>query len=469
MGRKLKNQILSAVSIEAMASDGKGVARWNNQVVFVEGAAPGDIVDVRVVRKKRNYLEAVIKQVVQYSKLRVDPFCNHFGTCGGCKWQHIDYDHQLVLKRQLVMDSLQRIGGLEFHEVAETLPSPQTQYHRNKLEFTFSNRRWLNQEEINSGTLLNRNGLGFHKPRQFDKIVDIDHCYLQPDPSNQIRNSVRAYAFEHQLGFYDIRGKKGFLRNLIIRTASNGELMVILQVGQDHPALIGLMNHLKEQYPEITSLHYVINDKGNETFFDLPVNLYAGTEYITDTMGTLRFRIGAKSFYQTNGPQAHEVYQLVRDLAALRGDEVLYDLYTGAGTIALFLASSASRVVGIELVPEAIEDAKTNAHLNHISNAHFYAGDTKDIIGKDILKEHGSPQVVVTDPPRSGMHRDVVERLIDIQPERIVYVSCNPATQARDIALMADHYNIQSVHPVDMFPHTPHVECVVSLELRKCG
>ena len=464
MSRKVKNQILSAVSIEAVASDGKGVARWHNQVVFIEGVAPGDIVDVRVIRKKRNYLEAVVEQVVQHSQHRVDPFCNHFGTCGGCKWQHIAYHHQLALKRQLVIDSLQRIGALDFPEVAETLASPQTQYHRNKLEFTFSNRRWLNQEEINSGNLFNRNGLGFHKPRQFDKIVDIDHCYLQPDPSNQIRNSVRAYAFEHQLGFYDIRGKKGFLRNLIVRTASNGELMVILQVGHDDPALNGLMNHLQVQYPEITSLYYVINDKGNETFFDLPVQLYAGKGHITDSMGALQFRIGPKSFYQTNGPQAHEVYKLVRDLASLRGKEVVYDLYTGAGTIALFLASSANVVVGIELVPEAIEDARTNAQLNQVNNAHFYAGDTKDIVGDHILSKHGSPQVVVTDPPRSGMHRDVVERLIDIRPERIVYVSCNPATQARDIALMADHYHIRSVHPVDMFPHTPHVECVVLLE-----
>ncbi len=467
MGRKVRNQILTAVTIESAASDGKGVARWNNQVVFVEGVAPGDVVDVRVIRKKRQYMEAIAEQVVQPSKIRTDPFCDHFGVCGGCKWQHLKYKNQLELKRQLVVDSLQRIGGLTFPEVQQTLASPQTQYHRNKLEFTFSNRRWLSHQEISSGMELGRNGVGFHKPRQFDKIVDVHHCYLQPDPSNQIRNSIREYALKHELGFFDIRKKQGFLRNLIIRNTEKGELMVILQVGHDDPWLPRLMDHLQKQFPEITSLQYVINDKGNETFFDLPVRLHSGSNFITDNMGDLRFRIGPKSFYQTNGPQAHEMYKLVRELAALNGQQVIYDLYSGTGTITLFLASSARQVVGIELVPEAIEDARINAEINQVGNANFYTGDTKDIIGETIIKRHGKPDVVVTDPPRSGMHRDVVEKLMDINPERIIYVSCNPATQARDIGLMAEHYEIRSVHPVDMFPHTPHVECVILLELRK--
>lgn len=459
----VKNQLLSGVTIEAATSDGKCITRWNHQVVFVEGVAPGDIADIRIIRKKRNYLEAKVEQLIHLSPIRDQPFCSYFGTCGGCKWQHIDYEHQLEFKRQQVIDNFQRIGGLTFPEVISTMPSPQTRYHRNKLEFTFSNRRWLSENEIRGGNKLNRNGVGFHKPGQFDKIVDIEQCYLQQDPSNNIRNSIREYAQKHDLDFFDIRKKEGFLRNLIIRNTVGGELMVILQVGKDHPELGNLLEFLRQKFPQITSLLYVINNKGNETFFDLPVQLYAGSGHLTERMGDLKFRIGPKSFYQTNSLQAHLMYKVIRELASLTGNEIVYDLYTGAGTIALFLASAAKTVVGIELVPEAIDDAKTNAELNGIANVHFYAGDTKNTIGDYIIRKHGIPQVVIADPPRSGMHKEVVHRLMQIAPERLVYVSCNSATQARDISLMADIYQIQSVHPIDMFPHTPHVENVVLL------
>ncbi len=467
MGKNTKNQILKEIAIESASSDGKCVARWNNQVVFVEGLAPGDIADLRVIRKKRRHLEAVPERLIHPSEIRVVPFCQHFGVCGGCKWQHIAYENQLELKRQLVIDNLERIGGLSLPEVQETLPSPQTQYHRNKLEFTFSNRRWLDHEEILSGDILNRDGLGFHKPRQYDKIVDIDQCYLQKDPSNEIRNAIRSYAREHDLSFYDIRRKQGFLRNLIIRSTDGDQLMVIVQVGQDHPELQNLMDFIRGSYPDITSLQYVINNKGNETFFDLPVQLHSGQEYITESMGSLKFRIGAKSFYQTNNPQAHRMYDLIRKLARLSGKETVFDLYTGAGTIALYLADSAKQVVGVEQVPEAIEDAKENSRLNGIANCHFYTGDTKDLLEQEIINKHGKPQVIITDPPRSGMHVKVTAKIIELGPQQIVYVSCNPATQARDLALLDHHYQIKSVHPVDMFPHTAHVECVVLLELRK--
>ncbi len=464
MGKKFNNEIVTGVVIQDAASDGKCVARWNNQVVFVEGAAPGDVVDIRIIRKRRNHLEAVVEQIHQYSELRTDPFCGYFGTCGGCKWQHLDYQHQLKFKRQQVIDCLQRIGKLNFPEAEATLASTETRFYRNKLEFTFSNRRWLSQEEIESGETLNRNGVGFHKPRQFDKIVDIHQCYLQQDPSNAIRNSIRDYALLHELDFYDIRNKQGFLRNLIIRNSTNGELMVILQVAEDRPELFDLLDHIGNTFPKITSLQYVINNKGNETFFDLPVSLHNGQPFITETMGDLQFRIGPKSFYQTNSKQAEHMYGLIKRLAGLAGKEVVYDLYTGTGTIALFVASAAKKVVGIEQVPEAIEDAQINSKINNINNCHFYAGDTRKVLSEEFISNHGSPDVIITDPPRAGMHADVVEQIVQMSPERIVYVSCNPATQARDLALLSEFYNIMSVHPVDMFPHTHHVESVVLLE-----
>ena len=469
MGKKYKNTVLPGVTIEGTASDGKCVDRWNGQVVFVDGVAPGDVANIRIIRQKKTYLEGVPEQLLHQSEFRTTPFCDHFGLCGGCKWQHIDYQHQIEFKRQQIIDNLQRIGKVIFPEVKPTLPSPKTRYHRNKLEFTFSNRRWLSHQEISSGKQFDRSGVGFHKPHQFDKIIDIDRCYLQDDPSNEIRNGIRSYAKMHDLDFYDILKKQGFLRNLIIRSASSGEIMVILQVGQDQPELINLLQFIDQAFPQITSLQYVINNKGNETFFDLEVKLFSGSEYITEKMGALEFRISAKSFYQTNSLQAHEMYKLVKKLSALSGRETVYDLYTGAGTIALFVASEAKKVVGIELVPESIEDAYRNAEINGISNAHFYAGDIKDAFGPEVIDKHGAPEVVITDPPRSGMHGAVVERLIQLAPKSIVYISCNPATQARDVALLSDHYRIKSVHPVDMFPHTHHVECVIHLQLKSHG
>jgi 23S rRNA (uracil1939-C5)-methyltransferase len=464
MSKKLKNTLLTGVTIEGATNEGKCVTRWNNRVVFVEGVAPGDVANIRIIRKKRNHLEAIKEELLKPSEIRVQPFCKHFGTCGGCKWQHIDYGSQLEFKRQQVVDSFQRIGALDFPEVKSTLPSPATKYHRNKLEFTFSNRRWLTHEEIRSGKALDRMGVGFHKPRQFDKVVDIDHCYLQKDPSNEIRNSISSYAKAHDLGFFDIINKAGFLRNLIVRTTSIGELMVILQVGQQHPHLKKLLNFISESFPQITSLYYVVNTKGNETFFDLEVKLFSGDQFITEKMGSLEFRIGPKSFYQTNSEQAQVMYNVILELAGLSGKETVYDLYTGTGTIALFVASNAQKVVGVEQVPEAIEDAKRNAAINNLSNCHFFAGDTREILGKDIVSRHGRPDVVITDPPRAGMHKEVVEKLIELAPERIIYVSCNPSTQARDLAMLSADYKIESVHPVDMFPHTPHVECLVRLD-----
>jgi 23S rRNA (uracil1939-C5)-methyltransferase len=467
MGKSLKNTLLTGIAIGEASNNGKCVIRWDNRVVFVEGAAPGDISDIRIIRKKKNYLEAITERVLEPSAIRQDPFCAHFGTCGGCKWQHIQYHSQLEFKRKLVVDSLERIAKLDFDQVQPTLPSPSIQYHRNKLEFTFSNYRWLTQEEIRSGETLDRQGVGFHKPRQFDKIVDIDRCYLQPSPSNEIRNFVRAYAKKQALGFFDIKKIQGFLRNLIVRTSSLGETMVILQVGQNHEKLMPLMQSIKDNFPQITSLYYVVNSKGNETFFDLEVKLFSGSQFITEKMGSLEFSIGPKSFYQTNSEQAYQLYRLVKDLCEFKGHETLYDLYTGAGTIALFMASSVDKVIGIEQVPEAIEDARRNAANNGIENSHFYSGDIKEVLGDDIISTHGKPNVVISDPPRAGMHQEVIQRLIELSPDRIVYVSCNPATQARDIALLSDRYQIKAVHPVDMFPHTAHVECVALLELRK--
>jgi 23S rRNA (uracil1939-C5)-methyltransferase len=466
MSKKYKNTVLPGVTIEGTASDGKCVARWNGQVVFVEGVAPGDVADIRIIRKKKTYLEGVPEKFLHKSEIRTSPFCDHFGVCGGCKWQHIEYQHQVEFKRQQVIDNLQRIGKVAFPEVRPIVLSPETRYFRNKLEFTFSNRRWLSHEEISTGKQLNRMGVGFHKLRQFDKIIDIDHCYLQGDPSNEIRNSIRNYAKMHDLGFYDILQKQGFLRNLIIRTTSTGEIMVVLQVGQDQPELTELLQFIDQSFPQLTSLQYVINNKGNETFFDLPVRLFSGSEFITEKMGTLEFRIGAKSFYQTNSLQAHEMYKLIKQLATLSGIETVYDLYTGAGTIALFIAAEARNVVGLELVPEAIQDAGRNAEINGINNTYFYAGDIKDTFGADIIDRHGAPDVVIADPPRSGMHPAVVEQLIKFAPKNIIYVSCNPATQARDVGLLSDHYGIVSVHPIDMFPQTHHVECVIHLQIK---
>ncbi|WP_262697047.1 23S rRNA (uracil(1939)-C(5))-methyltransferase RlmD [Pontibacter oryzae] len=462
--KKKKFEILEQVKIEDMVAEGKCLARHDNMVIFVAGVAPGDVVDLRITRKKKSFLEAEPVHFHELSELRVQPFCEHFGTCGGCKWQHIGYDTQLYFKQKQVKDNLERIGKVPLPEFDPILGSEKTRYYRNKLEYTFSNTSWLTKEQIQSGQEFDRDALGFHIPGRFDKILDIKHCYLQPDPSNAIRLEVRKYAKEHNLPFFDIVKQVGYMRNLIIRTANTGELMVIVQVYEDRPEeMQALMEHLAVTFPEITSLQYVVNAKGNETFHDLEVICYKGLPYIHEEMEGIKFRVGPKSFYQTNADQAYELYKRTRELANLTGNELVYDLYTGAGTIANFVAKQAREVIGIEYVPSAIEDAKINSQINNITNTTFYAGDMKDILSDELIARHGRPEVVITDPPRAGMHEDVVQKLLQVHPNRIVYVSCNPATQARDIEWLSEKYDVTRVQPVDMFPQTHHVENIVLL------
>nr|WP_262502594.1 23S rRNA (uracil(1939)-C(5))-methyltransferase RlmD [Pontibacter flavimaris] len=462
--KKKQLVILEQVRIEEMVAEGKCLARHDNMVVFVAGVAPGDVVDLRVTRKKKSYMEAEPVHFHELSELRVQPFCEHFGTCGGCKWQHIGYDTQLYFKQKQVKDNLERIGKVPLPEFDPILGSEKTRYYRNKLEYTFSNTSWLTKEQIQSGQEYDRDALGFHIPGRFDKILDIKHCYLQPDPSNAIRLEVRKYAKEQNLPFFDIVKQEGYMRNLIIRTANTGEVMVIVQVYEDRPAeMQALMEHLAATFPEITSLQYVVNAKGNETFHDLEVVCYKGLPYIHEDMEGIKFRVGPKSFYQTNADQAYELYKKTRELANLTGNELVYDLYTGAGTIANFVARQAREVIGIEYVPSAIEDAKINSQINNITNTTFYAGDMKDILSDELVARHGRPDVVITDPPRAGMHEDVVKKLLQVHPNRIVYVSCNPATQARDVEWLSEKYDVTRVQPVDMFPQTHHVENIVLL------
>nr|WP_255748368.1 23S rRNA (uracil(1939)-C(5))-methyltransferase RlmD [Pontibacter liquoris] len=464
---KNKFEILENIRIEEMVAEGKCLARHDNLVIFVGGVAPGDVVDLRVTRKKKSFLEAEAVAFHQYSELRVEPFCEHFGVCGGCKWQHIAYSTQLYYKQKQVKDNLERIGKVPLPEFDPILGSVKTRYYRNKLEFTFSGNGWLTNEQIRSGEEFDRNALGFHMPGRFDKILDIEHCYLQPDPSNAIRLAVRVYARQHGLVFFDAVTQEGFLRNLIIRTANTGELMVLLQVKtNDQEAILGLMQHLEQTFPEITSLQYVVNAKGNATYHDLEVVCYKGLPYIHEEMEGIRFRVGPKSFYQTNADQAYELYKKTREFAGLTGNELVYDLYTGAGTIANFVAAQCREVIGIEYVPSAIEDAKINSQINNITNTTFYAGDMKDILSDELVARHGRPDVVITDPPRAGMHEDVVAKLLQVHPARIVYVSCNPATQARDLELLSQKYDVARVQPVDMFPQTHHVENIVLLTAR---
>ncbi len=465
--RKIKQELLSAIPIEKIAAEGKCIARIDGQVIFVSGVAPGDVADLRIVKKKKNFLEAAPVHFHKYSDQRVTPFCEHFSQCGGCKWQHISYATQLEYKQQEVVDQLTRIGKVVLPPISPIMASSKTQYYRNKLEFTFSNKRWLSNEEIKSDNVIKRNGLGFHLPGQFDKILDIKHCYLQEAPSNAIRLALKNFALEHQLEFYDIQNNAGFLRNLIIRTSSVGEIMVIVQVAEDRKRDINaMMNYLQKEFPEVSSLNYIVNTKKNETFHDLDVVCFSGKPYISEKMEDLQFRIGPKSFYQTNSLQAYELYKVARNFAGLTGDEIVYDLYTGTGTIAQFVSKQAKKVVGIEFVESAIEDARSNASLNNIDNCVFYAGDMKDILTADFISKEGKPDVIITDPPRAGMHLDVVQTILSIEPQKIVYVSCNPATQARDLALLDLAYEVKAVQPVDMFPHTYHVENVVLLERR---
>lgn len=468
MGRKKLDLILENVKIEAVAAEGKSLAHVDGTVVFVEFAVPGDIVNVKVTKKKKNYMEGFILEIVKPSDDRLQPFCEHFGICGGCRWQPLPYDMQLKAKQQQVWDQLVRIGHLEIPDISPILPSDKTKYYRNKLEFTFSNKRWIyNNEDPDSLTDEERLGLGFHVGKFFDKVLDIKHCSLQPEPSNEIRLFIREYAVTHDLEFYNIRENTGFLRNIIVRNNQVGDVMLTVCFAyDDQDKIVPMLDAIAVEFPQIKSLHYVINEKLNDSISDLDCILYKGEDAIWETMGKLKFKIGPKSFYQTNSEQAYKLYSVAKEFAVLTGNEVVYDLYTGTGTIAQFISDKASKVIGIEYVKEAIEDARINAEANGITNCTFFDGDMKDILTADFIKEHGKPEVMIIDPPRAGMHPDVVKVIMEAAPERIVYVSCNPASQARDLAMMSPMYEITAVQPVDMFPHTMHVENVCALKLK---
>lgn len=470
MARKKKPlPLLENITIIDVAAEGKAIAKVDNLVIFVPYAVPGDVVDLQIKRKKHSYAEAEVVKVHQYSDKRVKPFCKHFGICGGCKWQCLSYEDQLFYKQKQVVDNLTRIGKVEIPEVSPILGSKHIKEYRNKLEFGFSNKKWLTQEEISSGQKFdNMDAVGFHIPGAFDKILDIDQCLLMSDINNRLRNSIREYAISHQLSFYDLRAQTGLLRNMMLRTSATGEIMLLMQfcirTDEEQSQANQVLAHVHTNFPEVTSLLWVNNLKCNDTIGDLDIQTYAGTDYIYETMENLRFKVGPKSFYQTNTEQAYELYKVARNFAGLTGNELVYDLYTGTGTIANFVAKQARQVIGIEYVPEAIEDAKVNAQLNNLDNTLFYAGDMKDILNREFIEKHGTPDVIITDPPRAGMHTDVIDTILFASPQRIVYVSCNPATQARDLQLLSVAYQVKAVQPVDMFPQTHHVENVVLLE-----
>jgi 23S rRNA (uracil1939-C5)-methyltransferase len=463
-----EQKIFEQLEVFDIAEEGKGVARHQDLVVFIEKAIPGDVVDAAVYKKKKKFAEAKVHTLHQPSADRVTPFCIHFGTCGGCKWQHMDYSAQLKYKQKSVTDALQRLAGLDVAHTEPILASAETTYYRNKLDYTFSYKRLLTQEDVASGEAMEMNALGFHVPLRFDKILDVQHCWLQASPSNEIRNSIRDFALANQISFYDLRAHEGALRNLIIRTSSTGELMIVVVFAYPEEGQVELlMNFVKASFPDVNSLMYIINEKKNDTIFDQDILLYHGQPFIYEEMEGLKFRIGPKSFYQTNSLQAYELYKITRDFAGLTGKELVYDLYTGTGTIANFVAKDAKEVVGVEYVPTAIEDAKVNSQINGINNTKFYAGDMKDVLNADFIAQHGKPDVVITDPPRAGMHPDVLERLMEMEADKIVYVSCNAATQARDLLRLKEKYEVSRIKPVDMFPQTQHVENVVLLELKK--
>ena len=474
MSRKRKPlPILENVTIEAVAAEGKCVAHVNDMVIFVSFVVPGDIVDLQVRKKRHSYCEATVVKFVKYSELRIKPMCDHFGICGGCKWQNLPYSEQLKAKQQQVFDQLTRIGKIELPEFSPIMGSVHTKAYRNKLEFGCANKRWYTAEELQDmpeGIGLTEGAIGFHITGAFDKIYPIEKCWLMDNLQNEIRNSIRNYALENNLTFFDLRQQHGLLRDIMVRNSNTGEWMVLIQfhydVEGDEQRALGLMQHLADNFPQISSLLYVNNQKGNDTFNDLDLILFKGNDHIFETMEDLRFKVGPKSFYQTNTEQAYHLYDVARRFANLTGEELVYDLYTGTGTIANFVAKRAKKVICIEYVPEAIEDAKVNSEINKIQNTLFYAGDMKDILTESFVQEHGRPDIIITDPPRAGMHPDVVNVILGAHPKRIVYVSCNPATQARDLALLDVDYKVVAVQPVDMFPHTPHVENVVLLEER---
>lgn len=465
MGRRKRKPlpIFEEVEIIDAGAEGKAIARVDEAVVFVTGVVPGDICDLQVIKKRRRFFEAKPIKFHKYSKDRTESFCEHFGVCGGCKWQELPYDKQLFYKQKQVKDNFERLGKFEFPDLIPILGSEQTQYYRNKLEFTFTHQTWLTFEEMDAGKEKEQ-GLGFHVPGRFDGIVNVNHCYLQGGISNDVRNKIKAYALEKEYSFFDLRKQEGLLRNIVIRTSSTGENMVIVIFFEpNQEAIDDVMEYMKGEFPEITSLMYIINEKKNDSFSDQEVILFNGKDHILEEMEGIQFKIGPKSFYQTNSEQAYELYKITRDFADIKKTDVVYDLYTGTGTIANFVAKQAKEVIGIEYVPEAIEDAFVNSKHNKINNTKFYAGDMKDILTDSFVKEHGQPDVIITDPPRAGMHDDVVEVILNAAPQKIVYVSCNPATQARDLQALTKDYNVAKVQPVDMFPHTHHVENVVLL------
>ncbi len=467
MGRSRKNKpLLEQLFISDVAAEGKAIGRINDTVVFVPMAAPGDILDVQVTKKRKKYFEGRPVRFHHLSEMRTTPFCEHFGTCGGCKWQHLPYIEQLKFKQREVLSNLQRIGKVELPGISPILPSPEERFYRNKLEFTFSNKRWLSTEEMESEEVIyDKNGLGFHIPGMFDKVIDVKECHLQRQPSNNIRLAIRNFALKNEWPFFDLRAQEGFLRTLIIRTSSTGETMVIVVFyHEDAEKREQLFDHLSQKFSDITSWMYVINGKANDTITDQEVRLQKGRDHIYEEMEGLKFKIGPKSFYQTNSQQAYNLYKAARNFASLTGNETVYDLYSGTGTIANFVARNAKKVVGIEYVPEAIENAHENSELNGIHNTSFFAGDMKDLLNHDLFEKEGAPDVIITDPPRAGMHDDVIRTILNAAPEKIVYVSCNSATQARDINLLDERYRVTAIQPVDMFPHTHHVENVVLLE-----
>ena len=469
MARTNKRVILENLEVIDAGAKGKAVARAEDgRVVFINNAVPGDIATIQTHKKRKAYYEGTAISFSKYSEKRVAPVCDHFGTCGGCKWQHMGYEHQLYFKQKEVLNNLKRIGHLELPEISPILGSAAQYFYRNKMEFSFSNNKWLTLEQIRSDAKIeNRNALGFHIPGMWDKILDIDKCHLQEDPSNDIRNFVKQKSEEFELSFFNTRKQEGMLRTLMIRTSSNGELMVVVQFfAEDEIKRKLLLDAMVERFPEITSLQYVVNSKGNDTIYDQKVICYFGRDHIFEEMEGLKFKINAKSFYQTNSEQAYELYKVTRDFAGLTGTELVYDLYTGTGTIAQFIAKKAHRVVGIESVPDAVAAAKENAKLNGIDNVNFFVGDMKNVFNAQFIEANGRPNVVITDPPRDGMHKDVVEQLIALHAEKIVYVSCNSATQARDLSILDPYYEVKKVQPIDMFPQTHHVENVVLLEKR---
>ncbi len=472
MQKKKNLPLLEKVEILDAGAEGKAIARVDKMVIFIPYVVPGDVVDVQLTRKKNSYAEGWAVKFHEYSDKRTEPRCEHFGFCGGCKWQNMKYNQQLVYKQKQVSDNFIRIGKLEFDEISPILASEKEYYYRNKLEYTFANRKWFQEYDPEKKDELNPNGLGFHLPGKFDRILDIEHCYLQPDPSNEIRLAVRAFALKEKLDFYDVRKKEGFLRNLIIRNTGAGDWMLIMVFNnEDDERIEKMMNFIRDKFPQVKSLMYIINPKRNDDLSDLEVRLFSGDPFITEEMKAFRegdpplqFRIGPLSFFQTNTRQAERLYRIAADFAGFTGNEVVYDLYTGTGTIASYIARSVAKVVGIEYVASAIEDAKENAKLNGLENTSFFAGDIIKILNEDFILENGKPDIIITDPPRSGMHEKVIEQILSIAPEKVVYISCNPATQARDLAMMKEAYEIRKIQPVDMFPHTQHVENVVLLE-----